>query len=148
MNLQQCEMNCVDSFATIRFHLQQMTIETEDISKYGKKAFGEYLYCTAIYLTFHSYLFHPNLCSFLWRLITCQRTAFCFCFPLPLNMELCCAAVLWHLRWISRFYCIMRHFKAASMKFTFSIVAILKSDIRTLVKHGNSRVVRLHLFLM
>lgn len=60
----------------------------------GRDAFGEYLYCTATNLTFHSYLVYANLCSFLWRLITCQRTAFCHCFPLPLNIQLwllrCC----------------------------------------------------------
>jgi hypothetical protein len=49
----------------------------------GRNAFGEYLYCTANDLTFHSYLFYPNLCSFLWRLITCQRTALCICFLPP-----------------------------------------------------------------
>jgi hypothetical protein len=42
----------------------------------------------------------------------------------------------------------MRHFKATSIKFTFSIVTTIKRGIRTLVKHGNSRVVRLYLFLM
>jgi hypothetical protein len=31
MNLQQREVNCVNSFATVRFHLQQTTIATEEM---------------------------------------------------------------------------------------------------------------------